>query len=416
MNGVVRSIARSTCASPSTSRRASMPRACVSALVVSSLTSPPRSVQGPDRSACRRPGARRPGERRFEPVAECLAGALTSAQLVRECVASCAQLRDERPRIGEPDPLCERERDLLGEDERAVGLEVLRASASGRPRGLRAPPRIAAAAPPAWRSASVSALHSACHSPAARWCSWTSEPASMPTQPRRRRARTRRQAPTRPGSASAASSRSRHPPPPPPRQPPSGRAARRHARSSRTRLRDAASAPPSSATRTRFMCHGSVGSAQLELPGVSRQRAPARPRRMHRACRRRPRAGRRDARVARTRASRAHRADRRATPPPRGRTSSARPAAAACARPSRFPGAHPPAARTPPPHPRRRRARSGVAREATSIAALSRMSWLVAPRCTQSAEGGPTRSRNARTSGSTGFPAARPCSRIASTS
>jgi hypothetical protein len=32
------------------------------------------------------------------------------------------------------------------------------------------------------------------------------------------------------------------------------------------------------------------------------------------------------------------------------------------------------------------------------------MSWLVAPRCTSSAAGSPTRARSARTSGSAGFP------------
>ena len=40
---------------------------------------------------------------------------------------------------------------------------------------------------------------------------------------------------------------------------------------------------------------------------------------------------------------------------------------------------------------------------ATSIAAVSRTSWLVAPKCTQRAASPPTCSRSARTSGSTGF-------------
>ena len=42
------------------------------------------------------------------------------------------------------------------------------------------------------------------------------------------------------------------------------------------------------------------------------------------------------------------------------------------------------------------------ARRATSIAAVSRMSWLVAPRCTVPASSSPTASRSARTSGTTG--------------
>ena len=46
---------------------------------------------------------------------------------------------------------------------------------------------------------------------------------------------------------------------------------------------------------------------------------------------------------------------------------------------------------------------------ATSIAAVSRMSWLVAPQWTYRPASSPTARVSARTSGSTGFPAARPC-------
>ncbi len=49
----------------------------------------------------------------------------------------------------------------------------------------------------------------------------------------------------------------------------------------------------------------------------------------------------------------------------------------------------------------------------TSIAAVSRMSWLVAPWWTYFAASPPTVSRRARTSGSTGFPGDRPSSAIA---
>ena len=47
-------------------------------------------------------------------------------------------------------------------------------------------------------------------------------------------------------------------------------------------------------------------------------------------------------------------------------------------------------------------------RRATSIAAVSTMSWLVAPRCTYRPASSPTRSTSVRTSGSAGLPAARP--------
>ena len=53
----------------------------------------------------------------------------------------------------------------------------------------------------------------------------------------------------------------------------------------------------------------------------------------------------------------------------------------------------------------------GSARPATSMLAVSRTSWLVAPRWTYGAASGPTRSRRAATSGITGWKvdlAARP--------
>ena len=51
---------------------------------------------------------------------------------------------------------------------------------------------------------------------------------------------------------------------------------------------------------------------------------------------------------------------------------------------------------------------SASARRETSIAAVSTMSWLVAPRCTYRAASSPTEPARARTSGSTGLPTARP--------
>ena len=51
---------------------------------------------------------------------------------------------------------------------------------------------------------------------------------------------------------------------------------------------------------------------------------------------------------------------------------------------------------------------STSARRATSMAAVSMMSWVVAPRCTKRAVSSPTRATTARTSGSTGAPTCRP--------
>ena len=56
---------------------------------------------------------------------------------------------------------------------------------------------------------------------------------------------------------------------------------------------------------------------------------------------------------------------------------------------------------------------SSRTRRVTSIAAVSRMSWLVAPLWTSSAASLSTASRSARTNGSTGFPGERPASAMA---
>ena len=132
----------------------------------------------------------------------------------------------------------------------------------------------------------MSASHSACQAPAARWCSWTSEPVSTPDAAAAPRAQATAStdetglrlcgivdetpcpepaaSATSPTSVWASSVMSR---PIFPQAPAS-----------------AASAAPSSATRTRLVCHGSVGSREPELAReVAGERRPVGTERAERA-------------------------------------------------------------------------------------------------------------------------------------
>ena len=245
-----------------------------------------------------------------------------------------------------------------------------RASGRRRPRGRRATSRAAAAAPPANASAVESAGHSACQAPAARSCSCrpaVRRPAFACTI----RAQARRGRP-RPGCACAASTTSRRRPPRRPRRPRSARAGRRRARSSRRRPRPRRARRPARATGPRWTCHGTTGSsgrapkAQPRAAIAEDRASPPGPRAARAGARQR------DARRAST--TRDEPAGR--LQPERVGTacwSSVRPAIGVerCASAS---AAHAAAA------PSSSASTSVRAFRATSIAAVSRMSWLVAPR------------------------------------
>ena len=211
---------------------------------------------------------------------------------------------------------------------------------------------------------------------------------------RARAARRRAPARRRPGSACAAWSTIRRLAPRPPRPPRSARAARCRPRSSPALRAAPASAPPSSATGSRSVCHGTTGSRRPSAAAKRSQHVlPAR--RTQRASRPRRRAARATASRPSSRRPRVDEADEPARRLQR-RTSSAPPAAAAFAPPSPCRGAPRPGARTGRRHRRARDRRAPSAPRATSIAAVSRMSWLVAPRCTSAACSPPTWSRIAR--------------------
>ena len=186
--------------------------------------------------------------------------------------------------------------------------------------------------------------------------------------------------PRRPGCACAASTTSRRARPRAPRRPRSARAGRRR----RATLRDRARGHPERRRRAprsgvRSVCHGSSGLVEPELARRS-ARAPSGAER-RRACRPGPpscAASRTRARAAPPAAS-----SPPSSPRPSGRTwsaracwSSVRPAigVARCSRASRAGGVRG-GARGP-------RAAARARARATSIAAVSRMSWLVAPRWT----------------------------------
>ena len=167
------------------------------------------------------------------------------------------------------------------------------------------------------------------------------------------------------------------------------------------------SAAPSSAIRTRFVCHGIVGSerpsSSANAAATSSPRSPsaesvpaAPPSCAARPCRR--------SSVSRPAAS---------------ITATSHPAAfrpkvvgTACCRSVRPTIGVSRCSRARRAHPVRTRATSSrirsSARRVTSIAAVSITSWLVAPRWTKRACSSPTRSTIARTSGSAGLPEARP--------
>ena len=169
------------------------------------------------------------------------------------------------------------------------------------------------------------------------------------------------------------------------------------------------SAAPSSAMRTRSACQGTVGSARPSSPAKSsRPRAPRSP-----SAERVPAAP--PSSAARPRSA-AHPAAHRRRAPPTSQPAAFSPNVVGTACCSSVRAGH----RRVPVRSRERRAtrpprgrdRPGPARarvRATSIAAVSITSWLVAPRCTAPRRVAPRpRARSARTSGSAGVPAPRP--------
>ena len=236
----------------------------------------------------------------------------------------------------------------------------------------------AAAAPPVSASARESASHSACQAPSARSCS-CSPPASTRGAACTRRAQATRE--RRPDGVALVRHRRRA-------------AAARRARTSPTsvcasrttssadlraaRRPRSPSAAPSSRDRQRGrVCHGSGGSASPSSLREEAQHLGPVARRAPRACRRRRRAAR--GADASSRPSRA--SSRRDEPAGRlaARRSSAPPAGAASARPSRVAGAaaRARAARRGAVELARRSARAPAARRASPR--VSTMSWLVAP-------------------------------------
>ena len=238
------------------------------------------------------------------------------------------------------------------------------------------------------------------------------EPSPRSSSPRARAPAGRRRAPRRrrPGCACAASSKNRpdrRPRPRQPRRPRSGRAARRRV----AILAITPSAAPSAAAkrtgRSRIVCHGERGAASsscvadlgdhVEAAIAERRERADGAAELHRELLRRGQ--RRD--------RRGRRRGRPATPPPSARTSSAAPAAAASGRSSASRGASPRARHRRRPCAPRSIEQRAQRRRATSMIAVSTMSWLVAPRWRCAAAFSPIRSRSARSSPGTG------CARLA---
>ena len=249
----------------------------------------------------------------------------------------------------------------------------MRSASTCRPSSER---RIAAAAPPVAASAVASACHSACQAPAARSCSCTALSSEHAPRSRARAARRRRRGPRSTGLRLCGIVD--EPPPSRLRHLADLGLREQHdvAADLRRRAAAPASAPREVGERRAERVPGQGRLAQAELRRVQAQHLrPV-------VAERRQRAGgaaelRRQ--LERARAAPAPRRGRRASPPPCSRRSSARPAAAASARPSpcsRCSSARRAQAAAAPPSSS---SISRSARCATSIAAVSRMSWLVAP-------------------------------------
>ena len=184
MNGVVCSIARSTCSSPSTSRRTSIPRSC------SVAHRPPGRARARGRRARRRRRGSRSGRRRRRAPRAESSPASSSRSVLPDCRARAAAPSAASLAASAADPPGEQERQPLAHDRRRHWRRGLRASASRRPRGRRATPRIAAAAPPRVGERVRERPHSACQAPSARSCSCTSPPDEQ-LRPQRAPARAR---------------------------------------------------------------------------------------------------------------------------------------------------------------------------------------------------------------------------------
>ena len=228
-----------------------------------------------------------------------------------------------------------------------------------------------------------------------------------------RAARTPAPARRRPGCACAAAPRIR-PRRPRPRRPRSARAGRGRGRACPSPRPPRASAAPSSATRPRAVCHGSSGAPRPSCAASaattrgpsspSAASVPAAP----------PSCTSKRARASPARASSVASSQPAALSPNvtgRACCSSVRPAIGvpACSR------ASPAQARATPSSSS---VTSESARRATSIAAVSSTSWLVAPRWTSPAASSAAAARMRSTSGTTGLPApsdasARPATSVA---
>ena len=268
-----------------------------------------------------------------------------------------------------------------------------------------------AAADPVATSSARSGAHSACHAPAARWCSCSIEASSVAASPGACRAA--------PSAQTAATGLCLcgivdDPPPRPSRtSPTSVWLSRTTSRATLARAPHVcASAPASAATRARSVCHGSAGAGRSSCAAIASRtamprlpsdaRLPAAPP----SCTAR--------RSRRTTSSRSDAASSAIIQPAATRPnvvgtacwSSVRPAigVARCTRASA-------AAANAAPSTSAVSATS--ARRATSIIAVSITSWLVAPRCTWPRPGSSTRAVSAATSGPAGLPIDGACAPIA---
>ena len=305
-------------------------------------------------------------------VGEVVAAARTSGQTTRHAPA------DERGRA-------------RGESRSATMSPRVGRGCARRPRRRRRGPlserAACAAAPSASRSSSRSVGHSACHAPsgrsstaraAARWSVAPSWGARIAAE---------RISTDRPGSASAASPTIR-------RRVPSASSpisVRRRVATSAAILPTASiactSASPSSVTGQRVVCQGASGAASPSSAAKAAGRAEAaaplacrRSRRTTRAFRPRRRAGRAGATAAPAASARAR--TPRSQPRRAGRPSSARRAGSACGRRRRCRGARSGEAGSVALDVCGSVSAIAAGARATSMSAESRMSWLVAPRCT----------------------------------
>ena len=372
---------RSTCSSPSTSRRTRSP---------SSAISPPGR------------GRRAPGRRRCPPTRGSPQGRAAPRRAARP-PARRPRHRSRRPAAPRPSrapPSSAATRSAISRPPVSSRFARIRSGSASRP---SSDSRSHATAEPVERSSSPSGRHSACHEPAARSCSCAIAPSSVAASPGACWAHPNAQI-----AATGLRLWGMVEDPPPFASRTSATSVCESSTMSRAAFATApestASADASSPIRPRCVCQGTAGSASPSSSAYAARHLRAGVAERGERARRAPELR---GRVARARISSSQ---RRASSSPASQPaalspnvtgtacwSSVRPAigVSRCARASSA------AALAAAPTSS---SSGSSARAVTSMAAVSRMSWLVAPRCTCAAAGPSTASVSAALSGTTGLP------------